>query len=168
MPLHRLCSLMRKMGANAYMIEYDYEDEEILAEIAALNSGLGEIGDASIIRLSFYENHFDLSTYKDLSETSCMACAILIKYINPNLKNLQNFNGHEIKYIYEAYIAYPHESGDCNCLLNNYFHTGREYEVNLANNKCFRIKGTYFCQQNKCTSVCAHSALKMVVNGMVL
>lgn len=55
-------------------------------------------------------------------------------------------------------------------LLNNYLHIINTFncEVDTGNNeiKKFKITGTFFCQQNSVTSVCAHAALCMTLNNV--
>lgn len=48
----------------------------------------------------------------------------------------------------------------CPLLLNNYVHLQREFNRTVRE-RPFRIQGTYFCQQDGLTGVCAHAAARM-------
>ena len=52
-------------------------------------------------------------------------------------------------------------------IINNYLHTLNIYDGYVgseANGKPFRVRGSYYAQQNNLTSVCAHVALQTLLN----
>ena len=55
-------------------------------------------------------------------------------------------------------------------LLNNYVHIFHTFDCEVSINERdifrFQITGTFFCQQNSVTSVCAHASLCMTINNM--
>lgn len=172
-PLHRLCSLMRKMEAKSYILEkINSPNIELRNEIKALDDYFGTTGESDIYRISFFSCCTDNNTFRTLSANSCCCSAILIKYKNKQLTQKcacgkSNLCSEEITYLYEAYISYPKLNNSELGLLNNYIHTGRTYTIDVLNRKDFVVEeGTYFCQQNGYTSVCAHSALKMIINSI--
>lgn len=184
LPLQRICSLMRKSNAKSYLLEEldENSDEDFLQEKKELDDLSGIKGSLRIQRLSFFSS--SRITENSDQELECLCSAVLFDYKNKNI-----ISG-ECQYVYEAILSHPHKYNICmkkreeaylcrTWLLNNYIHTSKEFEVNIncdfvdqkTNeedyiNKIFKIRGTYFCEQNKITSSCGHSSLKMVVNSM--
>lgn len=215
--LHRMCSLMRKMGAKTVVIEdlnLD-DDEEIKEEYISLRDSIADIGHDEVTRIfKKFSHNFDFYSIKKIT--------FINKEINENIKELVKFQevidnfkdndflGYAI--IINAkwtYIAEPDDSNESNLYLkksyilravvqtpfnicqgicdevqndyiecisgripvyNTYYHVAREFACAIGNKnktiKSYKLKGTYFSQQNGITSVCAHSALKMLLNNM--
>jgi hypothetical protein len=79
-------------------------------------------------------------------------------------------------YLFSAVVTIPKiknypELGDLP-LLNNFIHIRRTFkrEVSISEDQKFEfaITGSFFCQQNSVTSVCAHASLCMTLNNMDL
>lgn len=76
-------------------------------------------------------------------------------------------------YLYQAFVIEPVLNSSTFgplTLLNNYLHIYRTFTCTVcisdAEMHNFQITGSFFCQQNTFTSVCAHAALCMTINNM--
>ncbi len=163
-PLHRLCSLMRKMGVKSYILENKNKfGEDISLELFDLDRSFDCKGKASVRTVSFFNSVIKEDNLSSLDKWSCLSTATLIEYRNKKIKNRNK----TIRYVFEALVTFPKlpiRGGSV--LLNNYIHCGRHYKKKIMG-QLVSIMGTYFCQQNSITSVCAHSALKMIVNSYI-
>jgi len=159
---HRLCSLMRKMDAQHVIIEkLESTDNEVSEESTALNTYYGKKTGLDAYRFTFLSQKIsNLSDVKFLSDDKFFSSAILINFIDDKSK------WHS--YLHKAVVCIPKISGEP--LLNNYIHIRKDFtcSVNLGKgvSRFFSINGTYFCQQNSVTSVCAHASLCMIINNM--
>jgi hypothetical protein len=144
------------MGASSYVIEEAPISGELEREFLDLNTYYGSEGSFFAYKVSFLKEE-ELIKNKG---AICLASAIVVYYLNSGAENLRK----RLAYVYEAFVAFPKAAGSTENLLNNFYHTGRTFDV-TALEKQFKIAGTYFCQQNGYTSVCAHSALKMIMNS---
>jgi hypothetical protein len=77
----------------------------------------------------------------------------------------------KLTYVYEAVIRSPGllHGTDWQCVTNYYVHCVREFELTLgtagASRPPLKFPGTFFCQQNGMTHVCAHAALRIALNS---
>ncbi len=55
------------------------------------------------------------------------------------------------------------EEGCRRPILNSYFHACREFDVEIAGRQRETIRGSYFCQKNYASAMCAHAALRMTL-----
>jgi len=159
---HRLCSLMRKMAAQNVVIEQieDYSPN-LREEKAALDTYYGKDIKFEVFRFTFLlANISTLAAVGDLKNRSFLASATLINFTD------QNDRWHS--YLQEAIVCRPQISG--RLLLNNYVHIRNDFNCSVNFSKketrSFKINGTFFCQQNAVTSVCAHASLCMLINNM--
>ncbi len=188
-PIHRLCSLMRKMGAETAAIEsIDEKLPEVREEYSALRDRYeGSAIDINSFRISFIAERIDdVNKISKIDDSLFLASVIIINF---------NTNGISRSYIYKAIIALPSiqntnmdiqllarlfrkltkllgkkQKVDRELLLNNYIHVYKNFpcEIRISESTvhAFNIVGTYFTQQNNSTSVCGHAALCMAINNM--
>lgn len=167
---HRLCSLMRKMRAKTVVVEtLDLDHPEIVDEYNSLRSFFGRDIECLAYRFSFSINDFSkINDIFDIPDDRWLSSSILI-----NIKAPQEDGDYEWKsYLYKSIVAKPkilHEELGRIPLLNNYLTLLKEFkceiEVSASNVHAVNIYGTYFCQQNTFTSVCAHAVLCMAINN---
>ncbi len=167
---HRLCSLMRKMSVETAIVEdIEPNDNIIREEKEALCRYFDCNIEMRIFRLSFsivkIENEEALKKL-DINN-AFLANALIVNF---------NINNKWRSYIYSSIVSIPMikpKRGEINHvfipLLNNYIYSARDFDCQI---KCcnkdiytYKVFGTYFCQQNTFTSVCAHAALCMALNN---
>lgn len=169
--LHRLCTLMRKMDVKTCVIEDimpSYKD--IHDELIALTTYYGEKVEMVAYRFTFISNEVaSLEEIPLLKEGNFLSSAVLINFKKPD-------DGKYKSYLFSAIVTIPkinnHNKFGTIPLLNNYLHIHKTFpcEVNISEKNLFKfnITGTFFCQQNSITSVCAHASLCMTINNMNL
>jgi hypothetical protein len=159
---HRLCSLMRKMNVqNVFVEKINEHSADISEEIEALKKHYEQKIYTRAFKFTFLsEKVFSVSEIKGLSDDKFLASATLINFRSP--KN--NWSS----YIQKAVVCRPRISDTP--LLNNYIHVRRNFtcsvNINTDDVHNFKINGSFFCQQNGVTSVCAHASLCMLINNM--
>ena len=165
-PFHRLCSLMRKMKARSAIVE-TVTSPPVMSEWSAINETLRDKVEIEPLRVTFVTKDIaDPSDAGRLEDDDFLASAIVMNYKKPD--------GHWKSYIFSAIVSEPrivaHPRFGNLPLLNNYLHVRRVFNAEVGKGKgmthTFRIRGSFFCQQNTLTSVCAHAALCMTVNNM--
>jgi hypothetical protein len=162
-PLHRVCSLMRKMKAD-FLVKEQLRSHELLSEesiAVSVRTGVHVV--ASATRITFFRNSPELRAYPDYPESTCLGYVVIF--------DLKLENKPSVKYIYEAVVRMPClwlEDGTSVPLSNYYTSACRPFTFALGtheNHSLINITGTYFCQQNDLTHVCAHAALRMAINN---
>jgi len=68
-------------------------------------------------------------------------------------------------YVYEALFRLPCIGPERDELLNNHILIASEMELAIRQ-RPYKLFGTYFCQQNGVTSICAHSAVRTLVRTL--
>ncbi len=73
-------------------------------------------------------------------------------------------------YVYEAVVRPPSLfiAGKWRAVSNYYVHCSKVFETTVgttSSKKQFKFPGTFFCQQNGLTHVCAHAALRIALNN---
>ncbi len=173
-PLHRLCSLFRKMGCT-HVIKEGLEVNDI-NDLAKEKEGLDSFFEEDVsfeaTRLTFIcSDHLNERNIPDIEDKSFLASIILTQF-----RDLTVDNHPWHPYVFKAFVSLPRKpiaNGECagsiTYLLNNYYHVNRTYECSCGlrdgEERTFNIKGTFFCQQNSKTSVCAHAGLRMILNN---
>ena len=167
---HRLCSLMRKMDVKTAIVEaYPRTQGEIKAECIALDTYFNQSVEVIAHRITFISE--EISNIEDCSKLkneSFLSSAIIINFKDP----AEGWKS----YLFSSVVTIPKIKNSPKCgdipLLNNYLHIYRAFnrEIIISDNNRieFSIIGTFFCQQNSITSVCAHASLCMVLNNMDL
>lgn len=170
---HRLCSLMRKVKAETVVIEYlnEGDDSEVDEERKALTLCMNKkVQFESVVRLTFLINKIkDSAEIERVDERNFLGYAIII-----NAKWIEKRKIQRKSYMLRSIISLPRTTlgnpPERLPLFNTYFHVYRRFEcaIGVGNNNVrnYSIMGTFFSQQNSLTSVCAHSALKMLINNL--
>lgn len=158
-PLHRLCTLARKQGAETLVVESALSDIAVRAEIDALDRALGEGGAAEAVRVSFLASVQCAEVSEGDDATRVLGQATVINYRSPGEPDFSH------SYIFEAFVAAPRlrdAQGQPHPLLNNFVSAEHDLECTIAGVQ-HRLAGVYYCQQNGVTHVCAHAALRMAL-----
>ena len=170
-PLHRVCSLMRKMKVKCFVREELEENSEIKEELAAVELRADRKVQAKAIRYTFFRTAPANGSWKSLEDKDVLGYVVVLK-LEPELPvPAVNPQMTLYGYILEAVIVPPRivlEGGAVEGVTNYYVHSCRQYETTVGkttDNKSFRLTGTFFCQQNGFTNACAHAALKMAMNS---
>ncbi len=174
-PLHRFCTLMRKMNVQSYVQEELTLNEELLAE----KNMAEEYFDAEIkldaVRLTFFCAPKELLNWDKSEEylsKHILGYAIIVTMVLPD----NTFN----TYLFEAVVRSPsivffkEEDEDTPFIepvTNYYVHNARKFATTIGSqelSKQLLVEGSFFCQQNGFTSFCAHAALRMAINSSPL
>lgn len=172
-PLHRLCSLMRKMEVESVIIEeLDPLSPEIGEEWQAINAYFDKTTEIIAFRFTFIAQRIEsLDDLPKIPNDLFLSSAVLVNFEHPIEKAWRT-------YLFSAFVATPgmlsydkEQKRKIRIpILNNYLHVYSTFpckiEIPYKEPFRFEIKGTFFCQQNSLTSVCAHAALCMTVNNM--
>jgi hypothetical protein len=193
---HRLCSLMRKMNVNTAIIEeIEPGDPEISVECIAISSRYGKAIESKSYRIIFVTKSVEsLKEVRKLRSRDFLAISTIINFNTPDkgwksyiysaivtLPEIQceiiNYSIPESRwkdiFFYKPLLALLKRFNDRYStipLLNNYIHINKKFKcsIRLSEQEVhqFQIIGTYFCQQNAITSVCAHASLCASINTM--
>lgn len=155
--LHRVCTLARKMRAQTLVTESALDRPDLIEELDDLDAALGPGGAAEARKISFLDVETDLARLDEVPEDGLIGQAIIVNYKRPGEDTFT------LSYIYEAIIRVPRLNRTDPELLNNYYHTRRNFTLRVAARE-FVVNGVYYCQQNGVTHVCAHAALRMALN----
>jgi hypothetical protein len=160
--LHGLLSFMRKWSLHAALKRGLSEGRKVPPELlldsealpkttadeayeAALSDRLKAVAATRNIRLSFFAYPHRTGLKIDVIPEEALLGSALVTMINaPNYKS---------SVVSDCVVR-------CPLLLNNYVHLQREFTREVRG-RPFRIQGTYFCQQDGLTGVCAHAAVRM-------
>lgn len=156
-PLHRLCTLARKQGAQKLFVESALAEPTIRAEIDALDQALQGGGAAEAIRVSFLA----AGDTDDEAADRLIGQAIIINYRSPGQPDFSH------SYVFEASVATPKRcdsDGKLHPLLNNFIYAEHELECSVRGH-LHQLRGVHYCQQNGETHVCAHAALRMALTS---
>lgn len=178
--IHRLCSLMRKMGAKTLLREELEPNDEIRQEFEDLQTRVGKTlpSEPSAIRFSFFAAPCrDKDKWRDqLPVTSFLGYAVVLRAELPTDVPIvkERCPSGEMAYVLEAATrppAWVSENGNGGYAVagvtNYYVHCQREFKTTVGPrgaSKEYTLNGAFFCQQNGLTHVCAHAALRMILN----
>lgn len=162
-PLHRICTLARKMGAHQVVFENALEQLEVCEEISNLDKVFGGGGSAEAVAISFFAENITIDTITSTKDAALIGQAILINYYSSPSQQ-QSIES----YVYESFIRppsvqSPNAETSKTGLLNNFICADRTYKVKVLGCE-FEIPAIYYAQQNSLTSVCAHACLRMALN----
>lgn len=165
--VHRLCSLMRKMGVVCAVVEdLEHSSPVISEEVSALRTYLGGNVNVSAHRITFLS--VSLASLEDLSRLTSdafLSSSVIINYKESTTSDWES-------YLFQSIVCIPMVPSRYGRipLLNNYIHVFKTFECEIClpdkTIKKFNIVGSFFCQQNSKTSVCAHASLCMTINNM--
>ena len=163
-PMHRFCTLMRKMHALSYVSETlalndELEDEQAMAQ-ARLNTDVK----LAAKRLTFFDKMPKSRSWddEDLSNDNLLGYAVIV-YLETSAQTIYT-------YMLEAVVKPPSicKVNSFIPVTNYYIHNARQFTTSVGdakNNRQFEITGSFFSQQNTITSVCAHACLRMAINS---
>jgi hypothetical protein len=177
--LHRICTLMRKMGASTIITEEitpkSFDWPRVLEELTSIEVRLQRKVPYNIQKFTFL-----LPSLVDPN----LASSIPIKATHLSSCKENDFLGYAIiinlelipsifkSYVFESVIR---ENGfaDISSASKNiwrscqdyYLHIKRRFSATVCEEKTYNITGTYFCQQNTLTSVCGHACAAMMLNN---
>jgi len=160
--LHRTFSLMRKMNVRSVAVEDLARKGELEAEAAAVEARCQGPVEFLAWRFSFFAVPITQDTLAYAGDADCLGYAILVSLKLPQ--------GSFCRYIYESVIVEPSFHGDGHPhvgigLPSHYVHCLRRYSTWVAGRR-FTVLGSFFCQQNGVTHVCAHAAIRWVLNNL--
>ncbi|MBN1490737.1 MAG: hypothetical protein JXA69_12535 [Phycisphaerae bacterium] len=166
-PLHRLCTLMRKMGARSFLAEELAAFSELTEEESAATIRCKNAVRAKAVRLTFFRSLPGSLSWHDLADGDLLGYAVVVTLTLPN--------GTVRKYVLESVVRAPTQwvkaDGELETpfLATNYYvHCCRPFRTTIGTNldsRVFEIVGTFFCQQNNLTHVCGHAALRAAINS---
>lgn len=161
-PLHRLCSLMRKMKARAYTLEVLEPNAEIRDETVAATVRCDGIVTTTAKRITFFRSYPASTDWHDIDPNGVLAYAVLLRQDLPHPPS--RF------FILESVVIPPalFVEGTAHSVSNYYPHCTRRFQTTLGyrdDHRDLELEGSFFCQQNDLTHVCAHACLRMAVNS---
>ena len=173
-PLHRLCSLARKMGVQSYVSETLAPNDEIRQEIEAVAKHPDYAGSpvtGRAIRLSFFRSC--PKAWQDVTSEDFLGYAVMLELLQDG-KRLRH-NGRRMAFVLESVVRPPTIFLDASdgrtsaeSASNYYVHCTRPFKsvVGIASHSVsLQIDGSFFCQQNGLTHVCVHAALRTAINS---
>lgn len=156
---------MRKMRAQWVVREDLAPDQELLDEQEAVMIRTGGSVELKAVRLTFFRDALEQASWRELNEP--LGYVVLVGMKLPNSSR--------VCFILESVIRVPtiwmqESANGCRCepVTNYYVHCCREFETvvgTAAEHRRFKVVGSFFCQQNDLTHVCAHAALRMGINS---
>jgi hypothetical protein len=165
---HRICTIMRKMGAETLVVEEinasDSESERITIEKEAIKRRLGLHVCFIVQKLTFLDEvcNDKSGLTKAIENGRVLGNVILINVI------IDKVAIHS--YVFESVtreLGYRHKGSlpsGWNPLNGHYLHVKREFLCSLLSEP-YKIEGSFFAQQNGITSVCAHACLVSMLNN---
>ena len=154
---------MRKMGVASLLREEltlsDELNEERDAYAIRIDSGI--TADARAVRFTFFRKMPTSGEWKELGNEDIMGYAVILTL---------TAKGSTRSYVYEAVVRPPslYIEGKWRTVSNYYVHCSKVFETTIgttSSQKQFKFPGTFFCQQNGLTHVCAHAALRIALNN---
>jgi len=160
--LHRIFSLMRKMNAQTVVVEDLAKKGELNSEATAVEVRCAGSVEFKAWRFSFFTCPVTLEVLPYVRDADYLGYAVFIEMKLPN--------GTYAHYVYESVIAEPCFRIDGRRPLGSglpahYIHCIRRYSGWVAGHR-YTLSGSFFSQQNGLTHVCAHAALRWVLNNV--
>ena len=156
---------MRKMNVQTVAIEVLARECELDKEAKAVETRCSGSVEFQAWRFSFFSSPVNLELLPYINDTDYLGYAIFIDMKLPN--------GKHARYVYESVVVEPSFHGvDTppfgSALPAHYIHCVRKYTgwVGKENKHRFGLSGSFFCQQNNLTHVCAHAALRWLLNNL--
>jgi hypothetical protein len=153
---------MRKMRVQCATREELALNAELEAERDAASVRSGGAATLGAKRFTFFRRTPQGNNWHDLTDDDVLGYAVLVTLALPA--------GPSRYYIHEAVIRVPTMwVGNVAAGVTNYYvHCARPFTTTVGtavDNKTLNITGSFFCQQNNLTHVCAHAALRCAVNS---
>ena len=162
-PLHRIFSLMRKMHARTVVIENLVRQGELDAEATAVERRCcGPLKRFEAWRLSFFSGPVTQGLLPYVRDEEYFGYGVFVSLELPN--------GTCRRYVYEAIVTTPALHADSGSPLDaalptHYVQGVRNYS-GWVQTRRFSLSGSFFSQQNSLTHVCAHAALRWLLNNV--
>lgn len=169
-PIHRLCSLMRKEGAQSLWIDEatPETDPEVKYEFTFLKKYFTSKGiDASLwaYKLIFVKDKIANPKNVNYKKITFLSCSIIVNYSTDKESNaylLYSIASIPQKHNFTDEISMP--------LMNYYFHSAKDYTLTFndsnGKNRSFKIRSAPFFQKNNITSFCMQSTLATILNNL--
>lgn len=156
-PIHRLCTLARKMSASSFIVEDCLDRADVAEEVAHLEALSESEGEVTACAITFLTNgkrrDGDAGKLRSADVIGQVCILTFPTDLGPRT------------YIYEAIFRLPCRGPDNEQLLNNHVPIASELEIVLRGAP-HQFTATYFCQQNGVSSICAHSAVRTLVRTL--
>ncbi len=158
-PFRWICTLARKMGVQSLLVEDALGRPDVSAEISGLerspgSSGSGDCEAVTITYFSARKGKADKAS--TLPGEHVIAQATIVTFPSSQGRT---------SYVFEAMFRMPRHAGTKLPLLNNYVPLATDVEFRWLG-RTHSTRGIYFCGQNGRTSLCAHSAVRMIMRAM--
>jgi hypothetical protein len=160
---HRICTLMRKMGAQSLLREELLIAGELKDELEDIAKETGKDVGGQATRFTFFRSLPASKKWYDVPPNDVLGYAVFL--------TIEVHGKKKKTYVYEAVIRPPGllHGSDWQSVTNYYVHCVRPFELVLGTGTTSRaplkFPGTFFCQQNGLTHVCAHAALRIALNS---
>ena len=159
-PIHRLCTLARKMHVRSVVIEDAHDYPDVKAEIAHLEVWSAAIkGEVTALAISFLtasKSRVNRAVFTATAD-DLIGQAVLLTFPT---------EGGSRTFVFEAIFRLPRSGRQPSApLLNNYVPIAREFEVCVGGTQLC-ITGSAFHQQNGVTSLCVHSVVRSLVRNV--
>lgn len=160
--LHRVFSLMRKMNERTVLVESLARKGELDTKANAVEKRCKGSVEYEAWRFSFFACPVTRDLLRHVDDENYLGYTIFIKLKLPN----ETYSC----YVYESVISEPafHTHGSLpfgNSLPSHYIHCVRRYPGWIGERR-FILSGSFFSQQNGLTHVCAHAALRWLLNNV--
>jgi hypothetical protein len=157
-PIHRVCTLARKMGASSIVIEDATSRADVAEEIEHLERCSGvEAGEVSACSITFLSSGVRRRRdYAGVPGSAVIGQVTIVTF---------PIDAGPRSYIYEAVIRLPGRKGGAEQLLNNHVPISGDLKVAFGGTEHL-VKASYFCQQNGVSSICPHSAVRTLVRTL--
>lgn len=157
--------MMRKMNVQCFVREKLKIEGEVEEERADAEKRVGEAVVASATRITFFREFPPNGDWRQCASEEILGYAVLVQLA---------WVGGKRMYILEAGTRIPSlrlvgsDKPQAVGIANHYVHCHRELQTAIgpeSDKVKFAFDGTFFCQQNNLTHVCAHAALRIAINS---
>ena len=169
-PLHRLCTLMRKMKAKSFIREELELNGELLEEQNMVTERCRQTVDLTATRLTFFRSLPSSSKWDDpdeLPDDHILGYAVIATLKLP-CDQYKTYLLESVVCPPSVWLPTEKDRMAIEPITNYYVHNTREFETTIGTKekaRTFTLTGSFFAQQNGITHVCAHAALRMAINS---
>lgn len=157
-PIHRVCTLARKMGARSIVVEDALARPDVIEEVEQLQAcSRIEAGEVRACSITFLAS--GVRPGRDFAGVRAAAVIGQVTVVTFPVE------GESRSYIFEAVLRLPGPKGGTEQLLNNHVPVSGILPVSFGG-VTHEIPSSYFCQQNGVSSICPHSAVRTLVRTL--
>ncbi len=169
-PLHRLCTLMRKMKVESFIKEELELNDELLEEQNMVTQRYNQKIGLTATRLTFFQSLPPSSKWEDqeeLPDDHLLGYAVIATLELPD----DEYRTYLLESVVRPPSIWVRDAEDrisIEPITNYYVHNTRDFETTIGTEEKSRtltLTGSFFAQQNDITHVCAHAALRMAINS---